>query len=127
MTKWKVGLSMAGAVLALFDLIPRTATAGEKVYYSLVQLTNSSVPVWNGTNSIPLNPDLAVKAAIKYANLKVHEASWDLDHLEIMRLSAQTPWFYSISLTDRKSESMQFETIRVLMNGEVWRPDLIKK
>jgi hypothetical protein len=114
-------------VLVLFELIPRTAVAGEKVYYSLVQLTNSPVPVWNGTNAIPLNPDLAVKAAIKYANLNISETSWELDHLEIRRLSTETPWYYSISLTDGKSEPMQFETIRVLMNGEVWKPYMIKK
>jgi hypothetical protein len=44
------------------------------------------VPVWNGTNAIPLNPDLAVKAAIKYANLNISETSRELDHLEISRL-----------------------------------------
>lgn len=96
---------------------------GGTYYYNPAETTNSSIPTWNPTNSIPLAPDKAVIAAIDYASAKWPKVlSWDVDGVEIRKLSPDSPWFYSITLTDRKSGGYETEVIRVLMNGKVWKP-----
>jgi hypothetical protein len=119
-------LLVAAAIVACFS--QTAAAAGRTDYYSSEQLTNKSIPSWNPTNSIPLSPDKAVIAAIKYANSKrPNPLSWDVDGVELVKYSPQSSWFYSVTLTDRKSGAFESEIVRVLMNGEVWEPKGNKK
>jgi hypothetical protein len=101
---------------------------GNTSYYSSAELTNSAIPLWNPTNTIPLSPDKAVIAAIDYANSKRPQPlSWDVDTVELRKLSPESSWFYIVTLTDRKSERYELEVIRILMNGKVWVPKGAKK
>jgi hypothetical protein len=109
------------AVLAVAILLPKgvrslaEAASGESTdYYSTSGLTNSAIPLWNPTNSIPLSPDKAVIAAIKYANSKRQQPlSWDADSVELRKLSPESPWFYTVTLTDRKSGQYELEVVRI--------------
>jgi hypothetical protein len=95
---------------------------GRTEYYHPVDLKAMNLPKWNVTNAIPLTPDKAVLAAMRYASSK-HPgvSSWDVDSIDLQ--NDTTPdWTYTVTLTDRKSGRYEFEVVRVLMDGNIWKP-----
>ncbi|HWF20477.1 MAG TPA: hypothetical protein VG754_14495 [Verrucomicrobiae bacterium] len=100
-----------------------TILADTTEYYDSKPLKDKSLPDWAGTNAIPLSPEKAVRKAIDYANSqKAHPVNWDVDAVELRRYSSDSAWFYTITLTDRKSGAYEFKVVRVLLNGEIWKP-----
>ncbi len=115
-------------VFAVLRYLSGAQSGGRTDYYSLTQLTNSAIASWIPTNPIPLSPDAAVLAAIAHANSNRQQPlSWDIESVELTKLSSESPWFYTINLTDRKSGRYELESIRILMNGEVWVPSRTEK
>lgn len=100
---------------------------GPTQYYHPADLKVMNLPKWNGTNTIPLSPDKAILAAMRYASSKNPSvSSWDVDGVEI-RNNASSDWVYTITLMDRQSGAYKFEVIRVLMDGSVWEPTAEKR
>ena len=95
---------------------------GETQYYRPAELTNLNLPEWHVTNSIPLSPDQAVAAAVRYASNKHPEiVKWEVDSISL-RKETGAIWVYNISLIDRGSGRYETEVVRVLMNGSIWKP-----
>lgn len=91
-------------------------------YYSMAQLTNTTMSKWNPQLPIPLSPDKAVASAINYANSnRPKPLNWDVDSIELNQYSQF--WFYAITLTDRQSGTYELDIIRILLDGDVWKPD----
>jgi len=82
-----------------------------------------NLPRWRLTNTIPLSPDVAVKAAIRYANGK-HPATtiWDVDRVYLEKQDDDGTWSYDICLIDRQSGRPFSVDVRVLMDGNIWEP-----
>lgn len=98
---------------------------GKEFYYT-ADLKNMSLPVWQVTNAIPVTPDQAVLAATRYLATKYPDiASWNLDSIDLS--NDQGAWVYRISLVDRHSSGINFESVRVLMDGNVWKPSPERK
>jgi hypothetical protein len=92
-------------------------------YYYPADLKMMNLPRWRLTNTIPLSPDVAVKAAIRYANGK-HPATtiWDVDRVYLEKQDDDGTWSYDISLIDRQSGRPFSVDVRVLMDGNIWEP-----
>jgi hypothetical protein len=96
---------------------------GRTQYFYPSDLKTMNLPAWQVTNTIPLAPDEAVLAAMRYASAEhPNVTTWDVDNIELQPEPGTTVWFYRISLTDRKSGQYSFEVVSVLMNGTVWTP-----
>ena len=92
-------------------------------YFYPSDLKSMNLPAWQVTNTVPLVPDQAALAAMSYASTKHHNVmTWDVDSIELRREPGTATWIYSVSLTDRQSGQYNFEVVRVLMNGSVWKP-----
>jgi hypothetical protein len=108
--------------------LTESESKGITIYYSLMELTNTAIPRWEATNAIPVSPDKAVVAAIEYANsMRPQSLSWDVDHMQLLKFSDDSCWFYIVDLIDRKSGRYESEVVRILMNGKVWKPEGSKK
>ena len=92
-------------------------------YYYPTDLQTMNLPAWNLTNSIPLSPDAAVRAAMHYASEK-HPGitSWDVDRISLEKQESGGIWSYNIDLIDRQSGRNSTEYPRVLMDGSIWKP-----
>ena len=96
----------------------KTTTTG---YYYPADLKSMNLPTWQVTNAIPVTPDQAVIAAIRYFTPKHADiASWDVDRIDLS--PSDGAWTYSIILIDRHSGRFDVEDVRVLMDGNVWKP-----
>ena len=96
--------------------------SGPTAYFYPADLKAMSLPQWQVTNAIPLTPDQAVLAATRHLSAK-HPSitAWDVDSIDL-RKEFDATWTYSISLTDRRSGRYEFEVVRVLMDGSIWKP-----
>ena len=95
-----------------------TTTTG---YYYPADLKSMNLPTWQVTNAIPVTPDQAVMAAIRYYTPKHPDiASWDVDRIDLS--PSDGAWTYNITLIDRRSGRFDVEDVRVLMDGNVWKP-----
>lgn len=121
----KIGIIPA-ALLGCFVACNREDyRTGSTVTFSMGPLTNAVAPTWFPTNPIPLTPDKAVIIAEKYLNEKFGATNiyWEIEGIEIRRFGPATPWFYSIDLVNKSPASPPPEVVRVLLNGEVWKPE----
>jgi hypothetical protein len=85
-----------------------------------------NLPVWQVTNAIPVTPDQAVAAATRYLAQKHPDiASWDVDSIDLSHNDGL--WTYRISVIDRHSGRYAVEDVRVLMDGNVWKPSPERK
>jgi hypothetical protein len=97
--------------------------SGPVAYYYPDDLKAMNLPAWHVTNAIPLSPDQATLAAMRHLSLKYPtNISWEVDKIDLEK-EFDSVWTYTISLVDRASGRDHFEVIKVLMNGNVWRPD----
>jgi len=95
--------------------------SGSTEYFYPADLKAMNLPVWKGTNAMPLTPDQAVLAAMRHLSAKhPNITTWDVDSIDL-RKEFDTTWTYSISLTDRGSGRYEFEDVRVLMDGNIWK------
>lgn len=100
-----------------------TTTAG---YYYPADLKSMKLPTWQVTNAIPVTPNQAVMAAIRYFTPKHPDiASWDVDGIDLS--PSDGAWVYRITLIDRRSGRFDVEDARVLMDGNVWKPSAERK
>ena len=91
-------------------------------YYYPADLQAMKLPSWGLTNAIPLSPDAAVRAAMRYASEKhPGTASWDVDRISLEK-QGEGIWSYNIGLIDRQSGRYATEYPRVLMDGSIWKP-----
>ncbi len=92
-------------------------------YYYPADLHAMDLPAWSLTNAIPLSPDAAVRAAMRYASEK-HPgiASWEIDGISLERQGSGGIWSYRLNLIDRQSGRYVTEYPRVLMDGSIWKP-----
>lgn len=93
-------------------------------YYYPADLKKMNLPTWNLTNQIPLSPDAAYRVAAKFASDK-HPGiqSWDVDSILLTKADEEI-WVYEFGLIDRQSGKYFDESVRVLPNGTVWKPDM---
>ena len=85
-----------------------------------------NLPTWQVTNAIPVTPDQAVSSAFRYLTPKHPDiASWDVDTIDLS--SSAGIWVYNITLVDRRPGHFGMEIVRVLMDGNVWRPSPEKR
>jgi uncharacterized membrane protein YkoI len=116
------------AYLLIFILIAfgdaSAAMADNTDYYYTEDIKIADMPHWNPTNTIPLTPDKAVIAAMVYANkMAKSNKSWDVDEISLESNATRSDlWYYVIELVDRKSDENDVIIVRVLMNGEIWKP-----
>jgi hypothetical protein len=104
-------------VISYFGAPTLSRAASTNIWYPSA-LTNYSLPSWNPTNAIPLTPDKAVITAINDANQK-QAGSWHATHISLQRYTPSNAWFYTVTL-----EGPSTMTVRVLLNGHVWKPGL---
>ncbi|MGZ8938338.1 MAG: hypothetical protein ACXW32_03915 [Limisphaerales bacterium] len=91
-------------------------------YYFPADLQVMNLPRWDLTNTVPLSPDGAVRAAMRYGTeLHPEIVAWDVDRISLER-QADDVWSYNISLVDRKSGRYSTAYVKVLMDGRVWKP-----
>lgn len=91
-------------------------------HYTPSELKRLNLPIWKLTNSVPLSPDDAIVIAFRELGARHPNITrWDVERVEIVK-EIDGIWIYLIDATDRTSGGMAFESIRVLMNGEVWKP-----
>lgn len=96
--------------------------SGPTQYFYPADLKTMNLPVWHGTNVMPLTPDQAVLAAMRHLSAEHPSATtWDVDSIDL-RKEFDTTWTYSVSLTDRRSGRYEFEVVKVLMDGRIWKP-----
>ena len=82
-----------------------------------------NLPAWNLTNSIPISPDAAVRAAMHYASEKhTGITAWEADEISLEKEGDEGIWAYVIGLIDRHSGRYEEEYVRVLMDGRIWKP-----
>jgi hypothetical protein len=97
---------------------------GEAFYTS--DITNSAAPKWVTTNAIPLQPDQAVRIAMKHANQQYADNSeWRLVQLELER-QFDDFWVYKVHLSGPPKSGGRQAIVRVLMDGEIWSPRIRK-
>ena len=90
-------------------------------YYYADDLKAMNLPTWNPPDPIPLSPEQAVQVAVSHLQTNYPTIrKWDVDGVELKRQGSV--WVYLVALTDRKSGKYEFETVRVLLNGSVWKP-----
>jgi hypothetical protein len=120
--------NVSAALVGLVVLAAASCSkSGRTDYYYPADLKTMKLPTWDVTNAIPLTPDRAVLAATRYLNTKQPDiVSWDVDRIELSHEFDST-WTYIISLTDRHSGRYDFEIVRVLMDGNVWKPSPERK
>lgn len=90
-------------------------------YYFPADLQVINLPRWDLTNAVPLSPDGAVQAAMKYGT-ELHPGivAWDVDWISLDR-QADGIWSYNIFLIDRRSGRYSTANVRVLMDGRIWK------
>lgn len=111
-----------GLALLLASCSKPTTTA----YYHPADLKSMKLPTWQVTNAIPLTPDQAVLAATRYLTPKHPDiAAWDVDSIDLSHYD--DIWTYRVSLIDRHSGRYESEYVRVLMDGNVWKPSSERK
>ena len=112
---------MVASVLALASLFAVSCGKPTRhVSYRVEELRGRSLPVWQVTNAIPLAPDKAVLAAIHHlASENPNTASWTAEEVRLEQL-AET-WVYTILLRDNGVKPRR-EVVRVLLDGQIWRP-----
>jgi hypothetical protein len=92
-------------------------------YYYPADLEKMNLPSWHLSNSIPLSPDAAARAAMHYATEKHPEVTtWDADRISLEKWGSSGTWTYQIGLVDRQSGGYVDEEVRVLMDGSIWKP-----
>lgn len=107
----------------LFASCSKPATTS---YYYPADLKKLKLPAWQVTNAIPVTPDQAVLSAYRYLTPRHPDvASWDVDRIELS--SSDGVWTYNVMLIDRRSGHFDVEDVRVLMDGNVWKPSLEKR
>ena len=88
-------------------------------YYVVADLKKLGLPTWNQTNNLPLTPELAIKAALAEVQSRYSNTTgWKVKHLEL-EWQVDDIWVYNVTLTGPPGAH---EMLRVMMNGEVWRP-----
>jgi hypothetical protein len=91
-------------------------------YYYPADLRAKSLPSWNLTNAIPLSPDAAVRAAMRYATAQHRGVlTWDVDRIFLEKQGGGI-WSYDLGLIDRQSGRYVSVGVRVLMDGSIWKP-----
>ena len=110
------GIAGLAIVLVSCSKSPMTTS-----YYYPADLKMMNLPTWHVTNAIPVTPNQAVLAAFRYLAPKhPNIASWDVDRIDLS--PSDGAWMYSIALIDRHSGRFDVEDVRVLMDGNVWKP-----
>lgn len=120
------GVSVVVLVVLLIGYMSRQGvmfgTRGPTEYFSPADLKTMNLPQWQVTNAIPLAPDQAVLAAMRYLSVKRPSInSWDVRSIGLEK-EFDTTWTYCVSLADHRTGSHEFEVVRVLMDGSVWKP-----
>ena len=91
-------------------------------YYYPADLQTMNLPSWNLTNAIPLSPDAAVGAAMRYATEQHPNISiWEVDRIFLEKQGSRI-WSYNLGLIDRQSGRYVDAYVRVLMDGSIWKP-----
>jgi hypothetical protein len=112
--------------LILLAVVSCSRSSSRTEYYYPADLKSMNLPVWQVTNAIPVTPDQAVAAATRYLSPKHPDiASWDVENIDLS--NSVGAWVYQISLIDRHSGRYDFESVRVLMDGNVWKPSPERK
>lgn len=97
-------------------------------YYYPADLQAMHLPAWDLTNRIPLSPDIAVVTAMHYASEQhATVVSWEIDRISLENMGGKGIWFYDVLLIDRKSGNYTTSDVRVLMDGNIWRPTSEKR
>lgn len=91
-------------------------------YYFPADLQTMNLPHWELTNAVPLSPDAAVRAAMEYGKER-HPGTlvWDVDRISLEQ-HGKGVWLYNIDLVDRESGGYSAVSVKVLMNGRIWKP-----
>ncbi|HEU5123408.1 MAG TPA: hypothetical protein VFW05_05015 [Verrucomicrobiae bacterium] len=108
------------SLLVLLFVVSCSRTSTTEYYYP-ADLKGRTLPVWQVTNAIPLTPDHAVIAAMEGLKTKHSDiASWEVDSIDLRK--DYDYWVYNIMLTARQSGRLEFQNVKVLMDGSIWEP-----
>ena len=92
-------------------------------YYYPVDLEAMKLPQWDLTNAIPLSPDTAVKAAMRFASEKHPDVvNWETHSILLEQNGDDGIWHYTINLSDLRPGGHASEGVKVLMDGSIWKP-----
>jgi hypothetical protein len=104
----------------------RKTDVGE--WWDTSDLKEMNLPIWQVTNAIPLTPDKAVLAATHYLSTNYvgfGVFSWQVDNLALYQEDSSN-WTYTMTLTvmltNHFSSHTEFPSVKVLMDGNVWKP-----
>ena len=102
-----------------------SARKPDKAWFT-ADLTNYARVDWNPTNAIPLSPDAAVRAALKYLGENYETNTlWQVSsiRLESDEFYPSYPWMYQVECKSGQvgARDFKWETVKVLLSGEVWK------
>jgi len=81
----------------------------------------ANVPVWDGSNSIPLSVDSAIRIGHDYlASNLPSSTGWNLQNI-VLAKGRTEPWEYELIFGHGSNREFKVELLRVLMNGQVGR------
>lgn len=99
-----------------------TKTEHSSGVYQASDLETKNLPAWDVTNAIPITPDKAILSALSYVDNKVKTKHiWVVETINLYKVNGV--WLYDIFMVDREPGHSESEFVRVLMNGEVWKPE----